>query len=632
MGFPILNAGDFSFNNPSGACETCKGLGIELVGDPDLLLDWEKSLSQGAIRHRRWKIGSMYWNIIKRANLFDMDKPIEKYSEEELHLLLYSPAINYENSGEVVRFTYEGVFPRLKKRLGDSRGLSEKSEDQRFFSVGVCRDCEGSRLNSKARSVNLNDRSIVDLVNMEIRDLLNYLIAIEGPVAEAIIPSITKMLNLLLNLGVGYLTLSRSVDSLSNGESQRIKLARQLGISLTELIYVLDEPTVGLHPRDVNNLIYVLTQLRDKPNTVIVVEHDREVILAADHVIDMGPGAGSNGGSIVSQGSPQEVINSDSLTGKYLRGNLVITTQALRRNPMGYLEIHNAKLHNLKNINVRFPKGVLTCITGVSGSGKSSLVEVLLKKYPSIIVVDQSPVGRTPRGNAATYVGAFTAIREEFAKRVGKPASMFSFNSEGACKSCDGLGYHIMNMHFLGDVRQVCDECNGKRYNDEVLKYTYQGRNIADVLDMTIIEAQNLLGVPKIKRQLNLLVDVGLGYLRLGQSLDTLSGGEAQRLKLADRLSISGNIYVLDEPTTGLHFDDINRLLSLLNRLVDSGNTVVIVEHNLDVVKNADWIIDLGPGGGKDGGEIVADGTPETIAQETHSYTGKYLRNVLTHN
>ena len=467
---------------------------------------------------------------------------------------------------------------------------------------------------------------------MEIQDLLNYLKVIKGPVAEAIVPSITKMLHLFVNLGVGYLTLSRSVDSLSNGESQRIKLARQLGVSLTELIYILDEPTVGLHPSDVKNLIHVLKQLRDKSNTVIVVEHDREIILAADHVVDMGPGAGSNGGLIVSQGSPQEVINSDSLTGKYLRGSLSITTRVSRRKPKGFLEIHNAKLHNLKNINVRFPKDILTCITGVSGSGKSSLVEVLLKKYPEIIVVDQSPIGKTSRGNAATYVGAFTTIREEFSKKSGKPASWFSFNSEGACKSCEGLGYHDMNMHFLGDVRQICDDCNGKRYNDEVLKYTYQGKNINEVLEMTILEAQNFLGVPKIKRQLDLLVEVGLGYLRLGQSLDTLSGGESQRLKLADRLSITGSVYVLDEPTTGLHFDDINRLMSLLNRLIENGNTVVVVEHNLDVIKNTDWIIELGPSGGKDGGFVIAEGPLETIMASSNSVTAEYIRDTLTFN
>lgn len=629
LGWPILSAGDFSFNNPSGACQNCKGLGMELVADPDLLVDWDKSLSQGALRHRRWKVGSMYWNIMKRTNLFDMDKPIKDYSDEELKLLLYSPAINYENSGEVINFTYEGVFPRLRKRLRDSRGLSEKSEDQRFFSIGKCSECEGSRLNDRARSVTLNGKSIVDVVNLEFGDLLNFLCTVEGQIANAIIPSMTKMLQLLVNLGVGYLTLSRSIDTLSNGESQRIKLARQLGISLTELIYVLDEPTVGLHPRDVENLNHVLKQLRDKPNSVLTVEHDRSIIMNADHIIDMGPGAGSLGGMITAQGSPEEIMRSNSLTGKYLRGELVIKSRTLRRRSKGYLEVRNAKLHNLQNIDVRIPKCTFTCITGVSGSGKSSLIEVLIKRYSHIIEVDQSPIGKTSRGNAATYVGAFTPIREEFARRVGQKASIFSFNSEGACKSCEGLGYHVMNMHFLGDVRQVCEECNGKRFNDEVLKYKYQGKNIDDILDMTATEAQSFFVLPKISRQLNLLVEVGLGYLRLGQTLDTLSGGEAQRLKLADRLSIPGNIYVLDEPTTGLHFDDINRLLSLLNRLVDAENTVIVVEHNLDVIKNADWIIDLGPGGGKDGGKVIAEGTPETVSLVQDSITAEYLRPLI---
>lgn len=632
-GTPQLSASDFSYNTPSGACQSCKGLGVEIVADPDALLDGGLSLAQGAIRHRTWKVGSRYWNIIKASNLFNMDKPLTDFTQDELRLLLYSRRIECQNEepGYVQRFSFEGVFTRLSTRLADVRGMSAgaRGEDLKYFSTIDCHECGGSRLNTRSRSVLLNSKSIADLVSMEIRDLRTYVVGLEGPVTDAIVPSVVKLLNILIDLGVGYLSLNRSVAELSNGESQRIKLARQLGSALTELIYVLDEPTVGLHARDVDHLTEVLRTLRDKPNTVIVVEHDLGLMRESDHIIDLGPGAGAHGGNIVAQGTPSEVMQGTSVTGRYLRGELSIPINQKRRQPKGRLELRNITLHNLKNLDICIPLKVWTCITGVSGSGKSSLVEVLLRRYPDIVVVDQSPVGKNPRGNAATYVGAFDEIREEFARRVGKPASFFSFNSKGACKACNGLGYHTINMHFLGDITQICEECGGQRYSPEVLVPKWSGLNIAQILQLTVADGIDFFLRPSIQSKLAFLVEVGLGYLQLGQSLNTLSGGEAQRLKLAKRLNVPGNIYVLDEPTSGLHVADIQQLVTILNRLVDANNTIIVVEHHLDVIKNADWIIDLGPEGGKDGGKIVAEGQPEEIATVENSYTGRYLKSLL---
>ena len=629
LGKPVvLHSSEFSFNNPSGACQTCTGLGVELIPDLDLLIDFDKSLAEGAILHRKWKVDSRYWNIINAIGLFDMDKPLKNYSQEELDILVYSEPKQFQNKepGFIQSFSFEGIATRLFKRQADSRGLSATSYDKQFLSQTTCRECGGSRLNARARSVTVNGRSLVDLVTMEIRDLLQYIDTIDNDIAASIVPFIKKKLKCLVDVGVGYLTLSRSVATLSNGESQKVKLARQLGSSLTELIYILDEPTAGLHPRDIAHLCQILKQLVAKANSVIVVEHDKSVILSGDHIIDMGPGAGIYGGRVVAQGTPEDIANSGSVTGKFLSGEAQIKIRRTRRPAKDYLEIQNARLNNLKNINVKIPKNILTCITGVAGAGKSSLVDVLLKRFPKTIVVDQSSVGTSPRSNPATYTKAFDAIRREFACETGQSASLFTFNGEGGCKTCDGLGYKVMDMHFLGEMHQVCEVCQGSRYNDEALKYRYKGKSVADVLGMTIVEAQTFFGSSEVEHKLELLAAVGLGYLQLGQPLNTLSGGEAQRVKLASRLSVRGNIYVLDEPTTGLHFLDIDHLLSVINKLVDSGNTVIIVEHNLDIIKNADWVIDLGPEGGKNGGEIVAEGTPELIVRSQESHTGIYLR------
>jgi excinuclease ABC A subunit len=632
MGKPIISAGEFSFNNPSGACERCKGLGFEMVPDLDRLLDRDKSLAEGAILHRTWCVESRYWNIIRATELFDMDKPVKDFSQKELDTLLYSPPVQYQNDspGYIQTFSFEGMITRLHKRQSDSRGLEGNSYDKQFFTSSNCRECRGARINARAREVMVNGRSIVDLVTMEVSDLVRYIETFEGPVAASIVPFMRKRLQYLVDAGVGYLSLSRSVATLSNGESQRVKLARQMGSSLTELIYILDEPTAGLHVKDVVHLSRVLRDLVNKPNTVIVVEHDKLLMQSADHIIDMGPGAGVYGGKVIAQGTPEEVARCGSPTGQYLSGKLRISARSGRRSARGYLEISHATLHNLKDISVRLPKNVLTCISGVSGSGKSSLIEVLLRRYPGIVVVDQTPIGATPRSNPATYVKAFDDMRKEFAQATKQNPSLFTFNGEGACEVCQGLGYQSMDMHFLGDVRQVCEECGGTRYKDIALHHHYKGKSIADVLDMTITEAVTFFATSAIKQKLGILAEVGLGYLRLGQPIDTLSGGESQRVKLASRLGIKGDTYVLDEPTRGLHFADIDKLLQTLNRLVDVGNTVIVVEHNLDVLWNADWIVDLGPDGGKSGGRIVAEGTPESVASCATSYTGRFLAELVS--
>lgn len=630
MGMPILSAGEFSFNTPSGACQQCAGLGDELLPDLDSIIDWDKSLNEGAILHRTWKVESRYWNIINASEFFDMNKKLKNFTQEELDKLLYSESVNLQNkhAGYVQNFSYEGIIKRMTKRQSDSRGLSINSYDQDFFSKQRCTSCGGSRLNSKARSVKIGEHSIVDILNLEINELLPIIKSFKGQVADSITPYIIKMLTHMIDVGIGYLTLNRSVATLSGGESQKVKLARQLGSSLHHLIYVLDEPTAGLHARDIEKVSRLLRSIVEKTNTVIVVEHDKSVMLSSDYIIDIGPGAGIHGGEIVAQGKIEDFVKLNTITAKYLSQNTSKNVYK-RRSPNGYIEIQNAKLHNLKNISVKIPKDIMTCITGVSGSGKSSLVDVLIQKRKDIIIVDQSQVGKSSRSNPATYTGAFDDIRIEFGKATGKDPSLFTFNGKGACDECQGLGQITMDMHFLGDIKQLCPKCKGKRYNPEVLTYKYKGKNIADVLNLTIEEALLYFENSLIKNKLKLLTQVGLDYLTLGQSLDTLSGGETQRVKLVKQLSLKGNIYVLDEPTRGLHFSDIEKLLVVLNKIVNKGNTVIIIEHNLDIIKQADWIIDLGPDGGKLGGVIIAEGTPEQIVNVKNSFTAKYLSNEL---
>lgn len=626
FGKPILNAADFSFNTPSGACEKCKGTGEEIGLSINRIIDVNKSLNEGAVKHRTWKVGGRLWNIINASNLFDMDKPVKFFSEEELNELLYSESKHFSNDsqGFIQNFSYEGIVPRILKRHNDSRGLESVSYDAKFFKTCKCSACGGSRVNEKARSVLYHGKSIVELSNMEIQDLLPFFEKIDQPLSEEIISYIVKNLKLLVTLGIGYLTLSRSVSTLSNGESQRIKLARQLGNSLSGLMYVLDEPTAGLHEKDKKRIVEALKLLTQKGNTVLVVEHDKAVISNADFIIDMGPKAGAQGGEIVYSGNYRNLLQNNSLTGMYFSNRMQI------RKNNGYRSWDNAinlfaDRNNLKDLNVKIPLNVMTCITGVSGSGKSSLMAALVDQAERVTVIDQSPVGASPRSNPATYTKAFDEIRKVFAESAQLSPALFAFNSTGACEKCKGLGYETINMHFLGDVKRICEECKGKRYKAETLQYKYRGKTIADVLNMTIDEAKEFFDNREIVKRLDLLSNVGLGYLQLGQSMDTLSGGEVQRVKLASGLSKSGEIYVLDEPTRGLHIADVDMLVTVMDELVNQGNTLVVVEHNLEIIKNSDWIVDLGPEGGEKGGYIVAEGTPEEIMKCSKSYTGKYL-------
>lgn len=628
LGDPPLSAGDFSFNTPAGACENCLGLGVELVPDPDRLLDVGKSLADGAIRHRTWKVGSRYWNIIA-ASGFDMAKPLRRFSKKELDRLLYSPPVRQQNDepGYVQSFSFEGVVRRLLKRQSDSRGQEGRSYDLEFFTSRVCSRCGGSRLNARARAVRVNHRTIVELATMEVSELAAVVEEFTGPVSATIVPFLSRTLGNLIESGVPYLTLSRSVSTLSSGESQRVKLARQLGSVLSRMLYVLDEPSLGLHPRDIGRLNTILRQLTDKPNSLLVVEHNREVIREADWLIELGPGAGESGGRVIAEGTPQQVGALDVPTGRLLR-NEPITDVGARRSGDGHLVIENATLHNLKGFTLKLPTRVFAVIAGVSGSGKSSLIEVLQRQHPDVVLLDQAPIGASSRSIAATYVEAFTNMRQEFAAATGADPRLFAFNGDGACATCGGTGVVEIDMHYLGNVTTTCEECQGRRYRPEVLTYRNDGRTIADVMDMTLDEAAVFFKSLDVRRKLGLLVDVGLGYLRVGQSLSSLSGGELQRIKIAERLKTRGSVYVLDEPSRGLHVDDVTVLQKVINRLSASGNTVIAIEHNVDVMCAADWIVELGPGGGKNGGRIVAEGIPEVVAQGK-TPTAPYIRERL---
>ncbi len=659
-GLPIIGDSNlFSFNNPEGACENCKGLGETLKIDENSLFDWNKSIIQGGIRHSDYRPGGRRANILATSNLFDVDKPLKNFSRQELDKLLYSQRIvmSDKSQGFIQNYSFEGVVTGILRRRADRRGLSSSvlGRDHRFFKLYPCNACQGSRLNQRARAVLIKNKNIIELVNMELDDLHEFIKDIDHPLARPIVVKMMEMIGSLKEIGLGYLSLGRSVRTLSGGESQRVKMARQLGCDLVEMLYILDEPTIGLHPRDISQMIVLLKKIRDKGNSVLVVEHDPEVIRAADCVVDIGPYAGEKGGKVIFVGKPSElIINEKSLTGRYLSRNRknnrhsgedpnfmsgddsrirqrrFWTSQNDNLHNKQGLVISDASANNLKNITISIPTGVLTCITGVAGSGKSSLIfDCFLQQHPQAIVIDQSPIGAMNRGNPATYTGVFDRIRKIFSRATGKNVGLFSFNSIGACEKCQGLGFREIDMHFLSSVTLKCLECEGRRYKKEVLRYLYQGKSIADVLEMTISEAINFFDDEEVVRRLGILKSVGLDYLELGQSLNTLSGGEAQRVKLASELHKNGNIYVLDEPTTGLHMADIERLIVILEQLVVNGNTVIVIEHNLDVVSCANWIIDLGPEGGKKGGEIVAQGTVEDIINCQRSYTGQYLKKLF---
>ena len=673
----------FSFNNPYGACPTCSGLGVLMKIDPAIVIpDASKSLNEGAISVMGWNsaesdsMAHMYLEALAQKYGFSLDTPFADLPEDVVDMLLYG------TKGEKVKISYvrgdgggtfsapfEGIVTNLERRYRETNSDTMKTVYEGYMSQAPCPDCKGKRLKKESLSVTIQDRSIAEVSDLSVRDCRAFFDGLdlterERVIAHQILKEIRARLGFLSDVGLGYLTLSRAAGTLSGGEAQRIRLATQIGSGLVGVLYILDEPSIGLHQRDNRRLLNSLKGLRDLGNTLIVVEHDEETMLDADWIVDVGPGAGIHGGEIVAEGTPQQIMeNPASLTGQYLSGAKFVPVPAARRAPAGWLTVRGARANNLKSIDAKFPLGVITCVTGVSGSGKSSLVNEILFKALSralnrsrqrpgphdaidgtdqlnkIIAIDQSPIGRTPRSNPATYTGLFDMIRDVFAqtpdaKARGYKPNRFSFNVKGGrCEACSGDGIIKIEMHFLSDVYVPCEVCKGHRYNRETLEVRYKGKNIYEVLEMTVDEALDFFRpITKIARKLETMRDVGLGYVKLGQPATTLSGGEAQRVKLATELSRQATgrtIYVLDEPTTGLHVADVERLIQVLDRLAEAGNTVVVIEHNLDVIKTADWIIDLGPEGGDGGGTIVAEGTPEEVAGCEQSFTGQYLRKAL---
>ncbi len=678
---PNLEPRLFSFNSPIGACPTCSGLGFRMEVDPSLVLNPNLTISEGAIRaYNRANVDS--WYITKIAAVgerfgFSVREPVRNISDENIFRILYGTDKEiYKlklHNGRTYNATYEGVIPNLERRYRESDSEFIRKDIERFMRELECSTCHGKRLKPVVLAVTVFGKNIIDIVSMSVSELLavlyedaDKLTLDQKKIADSIIKEIHSRLSFMQDVGLGYLTLARAANTLSGGEAQRIRLATQIGAGLQGVLYVLDEPSIGLHQRDNDRLISTLKHLRDLGNTVLVVEHDEDTIRQADYLLDIGPGAGEHGGYVVASGTPEVVSkNEDSITGRYLSGKDKIPVPKNRRkiDSDRKLIVKNAYENNLKNIDVEIPLGVMTVVTGVSGSGKSTLVNDIIANelqarlmraktiaghhddilninlLDKAVVIDQSAIGKTPRSNPATYTGVFTAIRELFASTPeanirGYKAGRFSFNIKGGrCENCQGDGIIKIEMHFLPDVYTTCSECHGKRYNKEALQVTYKGKNISDVLEMTVSEATEFFSnLPNIHRKLSVLKEVGLGYIRLGQSATTFSGGEAQRIKLATELAkkpTGKTIYILDEPTTGLHSADVKKLLAILNKLVDNKNTVLIIEHNLDVIKTADHIIDLGPEGGANGGTILAAGTPEKIAESKNSYTGKYLRKLL---
>lgn len=684
--FPELSPRMFSFNNPFGACPECSGIGYLMKMDPDLIIpDKNKTLYDGvkafgsSVMKRADTMARMYFESIGRHYGVDISVPIKKLPKDFLDKILYGTGsevidFEFESSAGRRKFStpFEGVLPTLDRRHNETKSQGMRDFYEMYMSNSECPKCKGARLKPEILSIKIGDKNINDLTDMSIKKIKEFLNNVEltktqTMIADMILKEIDKRLQFLIDVGLEYLTLSRSAGTLSGGEAQRIRLATQIGSGLTGVLYILDEPSIGLHQRDNDKLLATLKKLRDLGNTLIVVEHDEDTMYAADQIIDIGPGAGSHGGNVMAQGTAEEVkLVENSVTGQYLSGRKKIPVPKKRRKMVKgrVIEVQGARENNLKNISVKFPLGLFTCITGVSGSGKSTLVnEVLyktvakelnganekpgkckgvkgLEQIDKIINIDQSPIGRTPRSNPATYTGVFDLIRDIFAgtneaKLRGYQKGRFSFNvAGGRCESCNGDGVHKIEMHFLPDVFVPCEVCKGKRYNHETLEVKYKGRSIADVLDMTVEEALEFFDkIPKIKQKLQTLYDVGLSYIKLGQPSTTLSGGEAQRVKLATELSkraTGKTLYILDEPTTGLHIADVHKLVDILQRLVDTGNTILVIEHNLDLIKTCDYIVDLGPEGGDNGGEVIAVGTPEQICKNDRSYTGKFLKKYLS--
>ncbi|WP_433723741.1 ATP-binding cassette domain-containing protein [Nocardia sp. CA-129566] len=629
----------YSFNDPLGMCPECGGLGHVVRPALDKLIDTDKSLNAGAITFAPFAVGTFQWQLYAESGLFDPDMPLRDFSTEQWQLFLHGtgfrvPRLN--RTGSMGSNAYEGLLERFD-RLYIKRDLGALSEKNRAAATAVvseeiCPECGGARLNSAASASRINGLGIAEYGRLEVSDLIEVLGALAqtpaAPIAEAAIARLRR----IEEVGLGYLSLDRETSTLSGGEAQRLKVVRHLGSSLTGMTYIFDEPSVGMHPRDIGRLNQLLIQLRDKGNTVLVVEHSPDVIAIADHIVDMGPGAGGHGGQIVFEGTVEKLRTSGTLTGERLR--LVRPIKRANRTPTGWLTVTDADFHNLKNLTARFPTGVLTAVTGVAGSGKSTLVSgAFVTAYPQSIAIDQSAIAASRRSSPATYIGIMDPIRQLFAKEYGVKPGLFSFNSEGACGECGGAGIIFTDLAYMDPITSVCQSCHGRRYRHEVLGYTIGGASIADILNMTAEQALDFWNGnagSRIRTPLRALNEVGLGYLTLGRSLSSLSGGERQRIKLADHLHRRGGIYVLDEPTTGLHMADVDTLLALLDRLVDAGNTVIVIEHDLEVVKRADWVIDLGPDGGKHGGEIVFTGTP-TALLEHRSITADYLRRSVPH-
>ena len=673
----------FSFNNPFGACPECFGLGYKMEFDVDLMIpDKSLSLSEGAISVMGWQSSSdegSFTNAVLRALAreykFSMDTPFEKLSQNVRDVICYGTDrkvdVHYvgQRGRGVYPIAFEGLIKNVERKYRETASDLIKQEYESYMRITPCKECKGMRLKKESLAVTVCDKNIYEITSMSITKLHKFigdmkLSPQQQLIGKQILREIRARVGFLVEVGLEYLSLARATGTLSGGEAQRIRLATQIGSGLVGVCYILDEPSIGLHQRDNDKLISALKNLKDMGNTLIVVEHDEDTMLAADHVIDIGPGAGSHGGEVVAQGTAEEIMQvEESITGQYLSGKLQIPVPSSRKKPTGYLTIKGAEENNLKKIDVKIPLGILTCVTGVSGSGKSSLVNEILYKHlardlnrarcipgkhtriegikqlDKVIDIDQSPIGRTPRSNPATYTGVFDQIRDLFAstqdaKARGYKKGRFSFNVKGGrCEACGGDGIIKIEMHFLPDVYVPCEVCGGKRYNRETLEVKYKGKNIFDVLDMTVEEAVPFFeNLPSIRRKIETLYDVGLSYVKLGQPSTTLSGGEAQRIKLATELSKRGTgktIYILDEPTTGLHFADVHKLVNILHKLTEGGNTVVVIEHNLDVIKTADYIIDMGPEGGDGGGTVIAEGTPEQIAQDSRSYTGIYVKKML---
>jgi excinuclease UvrABC ATPase subunit len=620
----------YSFNDPRGACPECGGLGKKIGVVSDDFLDMGKSLNEGAVQVPFF--GEWEAQAYTLSGFFDNDKKLRKFTKDEMALLLYGKDRKFKAKfgQRTINLTYAGIIERIERSYirRDIKTLSERTQKavMPYLKPRQCPSCKGARLSPAALASTINGRNIADLSSLEIGELVHVLRAIKEPKAGPIVRALVERLQAVVDIGLEYLSLDRETDTLSGGESQRVRMVKHLGSSLVDVTYIFDEPSVGLHPRDVHRLNELLGKLRDKGNTVIVVEHDPAVIEAADHIVDVGPGAGGGGGTIVFEGTYQQLLKADTITARHLKQALPIKKDV--RQPTGQLRIKSARANNLKNISVDIPTGVLTAVTGVAGSGKSSLInEVFLVQHPDAVVIDQSAVGTSTRSNPATYTGVMDDLRKAFASANKVDAGLFSFNSKGACDACNGSGVVYTDLAFLDAFKSPCEVCQGRRFKDDVLAYTLDGKSISEVLAMTVAQAVDLFHKrSEIVRKMQAMHDVGLAYLTLGQPLSTLSGGECQRIKLASELHKDGSVYVMDEPTTGLHMSDIAHLLEIVDRLVDGGNTVIVIEHNRDVIRRADWIIDLGPEGGSKGGEVVFEGRPAELVKAKRSLTGQYLR------